>query len=38
MDGADPPRGVFMRDGFGRRRFFAFVFIAAFFVRGRRIF
>ena len=22
MDGVDPPRGVFIRDGFGRRRFF----------------
>lgn len=31
MDGVDPPRGVFIRDGFGRRRFFSFVFVAAIF-------
>ena len=38
MVGADPRRGVFIRDGFGRRRFFSFVFIVAFFSRRRRIF
>jgi hypothetical protein len=37
MDGVDPPRGVFIRDRFGRRRFFSFIFIAAIFsFRGRR--
>jgi hypothetical protein len=37
MDGVDPPRGVFMRDGFGRRRFFPFFLIAAVFLfRSRR--
>lgn len=37
MDGVDPPRGVFIRDGFGRRRFFSLVFVAAIFTfRGRR--
>ena len=38
MVGANPRRGVFIRDGFGRRRFFSFVFIVAFFSRRRRIF
>ncbi|WP_338452809.1 hypothetical protein R4Z09_13665 [Niallia oryzisoli] len=38
MAGVDPRRGVFIRDGFGRRRFFAFIFIVAFFSRRRRIF
>jgi len=38
MDGFDPPRrGIFIRDRFGRRRFFSFIFIAAIFsFRGRR--
>ncbi|PLT32777.1 hypothetical protein [Bacillus sp. V5-8f] len=36
MEGVDPPRGMFMRDGFGRRRFFSFAFIAAIFISGRR--
>ena len=39
MDGFDPPRrGVFIRDGFRRRRFIPFFLIAAIFSRRRRIF
>jgi hypothetical protein len=39
MDGVDPPRtGIFIRDGFFGRRFIPFIFIVAFFSRGRRIF
>ncbi|WP_026568304.1 hypothetical protein [Bacillus sp. UNC41MFS5] len=39
MDGFDPPRrGVFIRDGFRRRRFIPFFLIFAIFSRRRRIF
>jgi hypothetical protein len=39
MDGFDPSRrGVFIRDGFRRRRFIPFFLIFAIFSRRRRIF
>ena len=39
MDGFDPPSsGVFIRDGFRRRRFIPFFLIFAIFSRRRRIF
>jgi hypothetical protein len=37
IDGVDPRRGMFFRDGFRRRRFIPFFLIAAIFLsRGRR--
>ncbi|MFB6467819.1 hypothetical protein ACE38V_13600 [Cytobacillus sp. Hz8] len=34
LAGVDPPRGIIIIDGFGRRRFFSFFFIAAVFTFG----